>query len=77
MDDKIKGKMNQAVGATREKVADAVGADNMQAKGKAQHAKGDAQEATGDVKDAVNDATDKMTDAAKKSADKMKDATKV
>lgn len=74
IDDKAKGKMNQGLGAVREKVGDAVGAEGMQAKGAQQHAKGDAQEATGKAKAAVNDVTGKMKDAAEDTAENMKEA---
>lgn len=61
MNDKMKGKANQATGAVREKVGDATNNEEMEAKGKAQHLKGDAQEAKGKAKDAV----DNVKDAAK------------
>ena len=74
MQDKLKGKVNQAVGATREKVGDMTGREEMEAKGKAQHAKGDAQETMGKAKGAVSDASNKAKDAVADSADKVKDA---
>lgn len=61
MNDKMKGKANQAAGAVREKVGDVTNNEEMEAKGKAQHFKGDAQEAKGKLKDAG----DNVKDAAK------------
>ena len=60
---KIKGNVNQAVGATREKAGDLTGNEELEAKGAAQHAKGDAQEAVGNVQGAVHSATEKLKDA--------------
>ena len=62
-ENKIKGNVNQAVGAAREKAGDLTGKEDMQAKGAAQHAKGDAQEAVGNVQGAVHSATEKLKDA--------------
>jgi uncharacterized protein YjbJ (UPF0337 family) len=63
IDDKTKGNVNQAVGAAREKLGDAVGAEGMEAKGAEQHAKGDLQEATGKAKDALHSVADKVKKA--------------
>ncbi len=76
MKDEIKGKMNQAVGAVREKVGDLVGSDGMERKGAAQHAKGDAQESLDDARDNMNDATSNIADAVKDGADTWKKAVK-
>ncbi len=72
--DKLKGKLNQAAGAVREKTGDTVGNEEMERKGAMQHAKGDAQEASGKVQGAVKDAGNKMKDGADKAADNAKDA---
>lgn len=57
---KIKGNVNQAVGATREKAGDLTGNEEMEANGAAQHAKGDVQEAVGNVQDSAHSATKKV-----------------
>ncbi len=74
--DTMKGKLNQAAGAVRENVGDAVGNEEMERKGAMQHAKGDAQEAGGKVQGAVKDAGNKMKDGADKVADKAKEAVR-
>ncbi len=61
--DKLKGKLNQAAGAVREKTGDTVGNEEMERKGAMQHAKGDAQEASGKVQGAVKDVANKAKDA--------------
>ncbi|MEP7214634.1 MAG: CsbD family protein [Anaerolineaceae bacterium] len=76
MDNKLKGKVNQAAGTTRQKAGGAVGNDELEQKGRAQHLKGDAQEAIADAQDKVSDASDKVKDAVSASADKAKHAAK-
>ena len=61
--DKLKGKLNQAAGAVREKTGDTVGNEEMERKGAMQHAKGDAQESSGKVQGAVKDVANKAKDA--------------
>ena len=62
MEDKIKGKANEAVGAVRAKTGDVTGNEKMQAKGETQQAKGKSQQVVGKAKDGAND----IKDAAKK-----------
>jgi uncharacterized protein YjbJ (UPF0337 family) len=73
MDNKIKGKANQAVGAVREKAGDVTGNDDLEREGREQQSKGDAQEALGKAEDQAKRATDKAKDAAENVAGKMKD----
>lgn len=52
--DKMKGKLNQAAGAAKEKTGDALDNASLENKGKAQQVKGHAQEAKGKIKDALH-----------------------
>lgn len=71
---RLKGKVNQAVGATREKLGHVTGKEEMELKGREQHLKGDFQENLGKAQAAANSAEDKAKDAAEDLAHKMKDA---
>ena len=59
--DKLKGKTNEAVGATRQKAGEMTGNEDMEAKGAAQEMKGKAQGAMGAVKDKAGDLKDKVS----------------
>ncbi len=74
--DTMKGKLNQATGAVRENVGDAMGNEEMERNGAMQHAKGDAQEAGGKIQGAVKDAVNTLKDGADKAADKAKEAVR-
>lgn len=49
--DRAKGKASEAAGATRKKVGEAIGNDEMQAKGAAQELKGKGQGVVANVKE--------------------------
>lgn len=55
--DRIKGALDQAKGAVKEKIGDVVGDTKLQTDGKADKLKGKIESAVGGVKDAVRDAT--------------------
>ena len=74
MENKLKGKMNQVAGATREKLGHATGNEDMELKGREQHLKGDFQENLGKAQGAAHSAQDKAKDAAENVASKAKDA---
>lgn len=57
--DKIKGVANQAVGAVKQEVGEAVGNPNLEVEGAAQKLKGQAQETIGAAKEAVKKIVDK------------------
>lgn len=57
--DKIKGMANQAAGAIKQGVGEAVGNPNLEIEGAAQKLKGQAQETVGEAKDAVKKIVDK------------------
>ena len=57
--DKIKGAANEAAGAVKKGVGDAVGNPKLQVEGEAKKLKGQAQGAVGDAKDAVKKVVDK------------------
>lgn len=57
--DKIKGMANQAAGAVKQGVGEAVGNPNLEIEGAAQKLKGQAQETVGDAKEAVKKLVDK------------------
>jgi uncharacterized protein YjbJ (UPF0337 family) len=59
--DKLKGKTNEAVGATRQKAGEMTGNEEMESKGAAQETKGKAQGAMGAVKEKAGDLKDKIT----------------
>jgi uncharacterized protein YjbJ (UPF0337 family) len=60
----LKGKLDTAIGKTKEKIGYATGDDKLQAKGAAQALKGKAEselsKKADDVRKAVDDATDKL-----------------
>lgn len=62
--DKIEGAGNQAAGAVKRAVGQAVGSDKLEAEGAAQQVKGKVQNAVGETKNAVKDAAHKIDDAA-------------
>jgi uncharacterized protein YjbJ (UPF0337 family) len=64
--DKIKGMANEAGGAIKKNVGQAVGSDQMEAEGLAQEVKGKVQNAVGDAKNAAKDAAKKIDDAAQR-----------
>jgi uncharacterized protein YjbJ (UPF0337 family) len=64
--DKIKGAANQAAGAVKKGVGEAVGNPKLQVEGAAQKLKGHAQGAVGDAKDAVKEMAKKVADKADK-----------
>ena len=53
--DKAEGKMHQAKGKIKETTGNAVGNEELEAKGKGEHLKGKAQDKTGDVKKVVGE----------------------
>ena len=57
--DKVKGVANEAAGAVKQGVGEAVGNPNLEVKGAAQKLKGEAQESLGQAKDAVKKVVDK------------------
>jgi uncharacterized protein YjbJ (UPF0337 family) len=57
--DKIKGAANQAAGAIKQGVGEAVGNPSLEIEGAAQKLKGQAQETVGEAKDAVKKLVDK------------------
>ena len=57
--DKVKGVANQAAGAVKQGVGEAVGNPTLEVEGAAQKLKGQAQGAVGDAKDAVKKVVDK------------------
>ncbi len=71
---KLKGKVNQATGVSREKLGDITGNEEMERKGRAQRVKGDSQDALGKAQDAASSATEAAKDAIEDLADKTKDA---
>ncbi len=71
---KLKGKVNQATGVSREKLGDLTGNEEMERKGRAQRVKGDSQDALGKAQDAASSATEAAKDAIEDLADKTKDA---
>ncbi len=60
--DEVKGKFDKAKGSVKETVGDAIGDDEMEAEGKADHAEGEAQETWGKAKRKVGDAADAVKD---------------
>ncbi|MEP7216856.1 MAG: CsbD family protein [Anaerolineaceae bacterium] len=65
VENKLKGKANQAAGAAREKVGKAVGNEELEGEGRAQNIQGDFQETMGDVQGKVADAAKKAKGALK------------
>jgi len=57
--DKIKGVANEAVGAVKKGVGEAVGNPNLKVEGAVQKLKGEAQQGLGQAKDAVKKVIDK------------------
>ena len=62
--DKIKGAANEAAGAVKQGVGEAVGNPKLQAEGAGQKLKGKAQGTLGEAKDSVKDAAKKIADKA-------------
>ena len=71
---KLKGNLNQGVGAAREKAGEATGQAGMERKGAEQHAKGDAQETVGKVQGATSDFKNSAKVAVEDAADQLKAA---
>jgi len=57
--DKIKGVANEAVGAVKKGVGEAVGNPNLKVEGAVQKLKGEVQQNLGQAKDAVKEVIDK------------------
>ena len=57
-EDKIKGKANEAIGAAKRGVGDAINKAEMEVEGAAQQAKGKALGAMGDAKDKIAEYSD-------------------
>ena len=57
--DKVKGVANEAAGAVKQGVGEAVGNPNLKIEGAVQKLKGEAQETLGQAKDAVKKVIDK------------------
>jgi len=64
--DKVKGKTNEAVGETRERTGQAIGNDELEAKGRAQVLKGKTQSVVGTLKDKADDVKGKVKSAVKR-----------
>ena len=64
--DRVKGKTNEAVGETRERAGQAIGNEDLEAKGRAQVLKGKTQSAVGTLKDKAGDVKDKVKSAVKR-----------
>lgn len=64
--DEVEGKFDQAKGAVKENVGDAIGDRDMEAEGAADRAKGNLQEGYGEVKHKVGDAIKDVGDAVKR-----------
>jgi uncharacterized protein YjbJ (UPF0337 family) len=63
--DQVKGKMNESMGAVKEKAGSFTGDRDMEAEGNAQKNQGKVEGAWGKVKDAASDAVDSVKDTAK------------
>ena len=63
--DEVEGKFDQAKGAIKENVGDAIGDRDMEAEGAADRAKGNLQEGYGEAKHKVGDAIKDVGDAIK------------
>ncbi|MBA3241758.1 MAG: CsbD family protein [Acidobacteria bacterium] len=64
--DEVEGKFDQAKGAVKENVGDAIGDRDMEAEGAADRAKGNLQEGYGEAKHKVGDAIKDVGDAIKR-----------
>ncbi|MCA1635744.1 MAG: CsbD family protein [Acidobacteria bacterium] len=64
--DEVEGKFDQAKGAVKENVGDAIGDRDMEAEGAADRAKGNLQEGYGEVKHKVGDAIKDVGDAIRR-----------
>jgi len=64
--DEVEGKFDQAKGAIKENVGDAIGDRDMEAEGAADRAKGNLQEGYGEAKHKVGDAIKDVGDAIKR-----------
>lgn len=72
--DQAKGKTKQFVGKVKERVGNAVGDDELAARGTAQRADGKADEVKGKVKEKIDDARDAVKGATEAIKDKLDDA---
>lgn len=72
--DQVKGKGKQFVGKIKETVGNALGDDELAAKGTAQRADGKIDEIKGDVKEKIDDAKNAIKGAAAAIKDKIDDA---
>jgi uncharacterized protein YjbJ (UPF0337 family) len=72
--DQAKGKTKQFIGKVKEKVGDAIGDDELAAKGTAQHAAGKTDEIKGDIKQKIDDAKSTVKGAAEAVKEKFDDA---
>ncbi len=68
--EKVKGKLNEAVGSVKQGICSATGDERLQAEGQAQEAKGKGQGLVGDVKDKAREAKE----TAKGAVGAVKDA---
>jgi uncharacterized protein YjbJ (UPF0337 family) len=64
--DEVEGKFDQAKGAVKENVGEAIGDSDMEAEGAADRAKGNLQEGYGEVKHKVGDAIKDVGDAIRR-----------
>ena len=64
--DKVKNKVEEAVGTAKEKVGRATGNDELVAEGRAEQAEANVKQTGEKVKDAAGDAADKVRDTFKK-----------
>jgi len=64
--DEVEGKFDQAKGAVKENVGDAIGDRDLEAEGAADRAKGNLQEGYGEAKHKVGDAIKDVGDAIKR-----------
>ncbi len=64
--DEVEGKLDQAKGAIKETVGNAIGNKDMEDEGTADRASGNVQEGVGDAKRTVGDAVKDVGDAIKK-----------
>jgi uncharacterized protein YjbJ (UPF0337 family) len=64
--DEVEGKFDQAKGAVKENVGDAIGDRDMEAEGAADRAKGNLQEGYGEAKRKVGDAIKDVGDAIRR-----------
>jgi uncharacterized protein YjbJ (UPF0337 family) len=68
-EDKIRGSVNDAIGAVKTTAGEATDNEELQQEGEGQQVKGKAQKLLGDAKDIVGDAAESLSNAVKKSGD--------